>query len=124
MINYYEILNVPNFSNINDIKKSYKELIKVNHPDKGGNTNDFEKVKNAFELLKDPKKKKEFDNQLIYYFEVLDRAEEIEIGINDKFFTCIQCLTENDINFDLIDKNKENIIKCENCSMIYKLKII
>ena len=99
MINYYEILNVPNFSNINDIKKSYKELIKVNHPDKGGNTNDFEKVKNAFDLLKDPKRKKEFDNQLIYYF-------------------------ENDINYDLIDKNKENIIKCENCSMIYKLKII
>ncbi len=124
MMNYYEILNVPNFSSIDDIKKSYKELIKINHPDKGGNSEEFEKVKNAFEILKDDKKKKEFDNQLIYYFEVLDRAEEINIGFNDKFYTCLQCLNENEIDFDLIDINKENIIKCENCSMIYKLKII
>ena len=123
-MNYYEILNVPNFSSIDDIKKSYKELIKINHPDKGGNSEEFEKVKNAFEILKDDKKKKEFDNQLIYYFEVLDRAEEIKIGFNDKFYTCLQCLNENEIDFDLIDINKENIIKCENCSMIYKLKII
>ena len=123
-MNYYEILNVPNFSSIDDIKKSYKELIKINHPDKGGNSEEFEKVKNAFEILKDDKKKKEFDNQLIYYFEVLDRAEEINIGFNDKFYTCLQCLNENEIDFDLIDINKENIIKCENCSMIYKLKII
>ncbi len=122
-MNYYEILNLPNFSSIDDIKKSYKELIKINHPDKGGNSEEFEKVKNAFEILKDDKKKKEFDNKLIYYFEVLDRAEEINIGFNDKFYTCLQCLNENEIDFDLIDINKENIIKCENCSMIYKLKI-
>ncbi len=78
-MNYYEILNLPNFSSIDDIKKSYKELIKINHPDKGGNSEEFEKVKNAFDILKDDKKKKEFDNQLIYYFEILDRAEEINI---------------------------------------------
>ena len=74
--------------------------------------------------LKTQKKKKEFDNELIYYFEVLDRAEEIEIGNYNKFFTCMQCLTENEIDYNLVDKKKENIIKCENCSMIYKLKII
>ena len=36
-------------------------------------------MKNAFEILKDYNKKKEFDNQLIYYFEFLDRIKDILI---------------------------------------------
>ena len=123
-MNYYENLNVPNFSSIDDIKKSYKKLIKINHPDKGGNSEEFEKVKNTFEILKDDKKKKEFDNQSIYHFEILNRDEEIIFGFNDKFYTCLQCLNEKEIDYNLIDIYKENIIKCENCSIIYKLKII
>ena len=36
MINYYELLQVPNFSNEDTIKSSYKTLMLKHHPDKGG----------------------------------------------------------------------------------------
>jgi DnaJ-class molecular chaperone len=35
MINYYEILGVDNFSDIDKIKKMYRKLSMVHHPDMG-----------------------------------------------------------------------------------------
>lgn len=62
--NFYEILQLPNFSDPEDIKVKYKELIKNNHPDKGGSTDGFELIKIAYNTLKDPDKKSEYDRKL------------------------------------------------------------
>ncbi len=54
-MNYYNVLNIPNFSSIDEIKAKYRELMKAHHPDKGGDSKMFNKYKEAFEYLKNNK---------------------------------------------------------------------
>jgi hypothetical protein len=47
--------------NLDEIKKNYKKLIHLNHPDKGGKIEEFLKIQNAFKILNFPLTKKIFD---------------------------------------------------------------
>ena len=124
MINYYEILQLDNLCDDNKaIKNSFKYLVTKNHPDKGGNKEIFEKIKEAYDILRDPIKKKEYDNKLIYYIEVLERAEEINITDKNIKYKCIQCDTTLLFKYEEIKPNMINIYKCDGCSKIYKLNI-
>lgn len=66
--NFYEILEIPENSSSEDIKKAYRKLSMVNHPDKNNNnpesTAKFQKIAEAYETLGDPIKKKEYDFML------------------------------------------------------------
>jgi DnaJ-class molecular chaperone len=48
----YSILNITN-TNVseNEIKKQYYKLARKNHPDKGGDSNLFQQIQNAYEIL-------------------------------------------------------------------------
>ena len=63
--NFYEILEVPETSSIDEIKKSYRRLSMMYHPDKNKNnpdaTSKFQKISEAYETLGDSEKKKEYD---------------------------------------------------------------
>ena len=127
MINYYEILKVPDFSSFETIKKNYKNLILESHPDKGGDSDKFKLILEAYELMKDEAKKKEYDNKLIYFQEMYDRAEEINLNKNVYKFKCIQCEKENEIKKESIKEQNQlyqYITKCDGCSMIYKINYI
>ena len=125
MINYYEILKVPDFSTYEIIKQNYKNLMLESHPDKGGDSDKFELIREAYELMKDNNKKKEYDNKLMYYQEMYERAEEINLHKNENNFYCIQCGKNNIIEKELIkDRTMQYLIKCEGCSMLYKINII
>ena len=64
--NLYEILELPETSSIDEIKKSYRRLSMLYHPDKNKNNPDstakFQKISEAYETLGDPEKKQESDN--------------------------------------------------------------
>ena len=125
MINYYEILKVPDFSSYEIIKQNYKNLMLESHPDKGGDSDKFELIREAYELMKDNDKKKEYDNKLMYYQEMYERAEEINLQKNQNNFICLQCEKNNIIEKELIKENtNQYIIKCEGCSMLYKINIV
>ena len=125
MINYYEILKVPDFSTYEIIKQNYKNLMLESHPDKGGDSDKFELIREAYELMKDNNKKKEYDNKLMYYQEIYERAEEINLHKNENNFYCVQCGKNNIIEKELIkDRTMQYLIKCEGCSMLYKINII
>ncbi len=62
--NFYNILSLPFFSELDEIKMKYKKLVKLNHPDKGGERENFEKIKKAYEYLKEPCLKLEYDRNL------------------------------------------------------------
>ena len=47
--NFYNILSLPYFSELDEIKMKYKKLVKLNHPDKGGERENFERIKKAYE---------------------------------------------------------------------------
>lgn len=62
---YYEVLGVSRSANENEIKKAYRKLAKKYHPDTNpGNKaaeEKFKEVNEAYEVLKDPKKKAMYD---------------------------------------------------------------
>lgn len=64
-MNYYEVLglskeDVPSKA---EIKKAYRKLAKIHHPDKeGGNEEKFKDISEAYEVLSDPDKRERYDN--------------------------------------------------------------
>ena len=63
---YYKILNIDYSANEDDIKKAYRKLAIKYHPDKNPNNKEvsekkFRKVCEAYETLKDLKKRREYD---------------------------------------------------------------
>lgn len=59
---YYKILGVSKDAGDNEIKKAFHKLALVNHPDKGGDKETFQKINVAYETLSDPDKRREYDN--------------------------------------------------------------
>lgn len=68
MKNYYDILRVRNFADCAEIKKSFRKLAVTYHPDKNKGRKDYEEkfkeIANAYEILTDPDKKRDFDFRL------------------------------------------------------------
>ena len=66
MKDYYKILGIDKNASQEEIKKAYRKIAIKNHPDKNqGNKEAEEKFKEAteaYEILKDPEKRKEYDN--------------------------------------------------------------
>lgn len=62
MTNYYDTLGVAKNATPDDIKKAYRRMAKIHHPDKGGDTAKFQEIQTAYETLSDPQKKQEYDN--------------------------------------------------------------
>lgn len=57
----YKVLGVNRESDGKDIKKSYFDLAKRHHPDKGGDAEEFKKIQKAYDVLSDPQKRGFFD---------------------------------------------------------------
>ena len=126
-VNYYQILGLENFATEEEVKKKYKELVLKHHPDKGGEAEMFNRIKEAYDILKDQKKKEEFDNDLYYQIDVVDKAEPIKLEKGEYNFRCIQCHSQCVLNYDSFSStnanNAVNLYKCEDCSMVYKITI-
>lgn len=65
MNNYYDVLGVKKDATAADIKKQYRKLAQKYHPDRNtdaGAKEKFQELNNAYQTLKDPGKKAEYDN--------------------------------------------------------------
>lgn len=61
-MNYYNILGVQQSASHDEIKKAYRKLAMVHHPDKGGDVNKFNEITEAYETLSDTDKRSQYDN--------------------------------------------------------------
>jgi molecular chaperone DnaJ len=61
-MDHYNTLGVDRNSTPDEIKKAYRRMAAIHHPDKGGDTAEFQKIQQAYETLSDPQKKQEYDN--------------------------------------------------------------
>jgi DnaJ-class molecular chaperone len=59
---YYDLLGISQNASQEDIKKAYKKAAIANHPDKGGDSEKFKKIANAYQILSDENKRRDYDH--------------------------------------------------------------
>ena len=60
-MDYYNTLGVPASATAAEIKKAYKSLAMKHHPDKGGDESTFQKINEAYGILRDPDQRRRHD---------------------------------------------------------------
>ena len=63
---YYKTLGVPRTATADEIKKAFRKLARTHHPDAGGDEAKFKEISEAYDTLSDPKKRKEYDQMLMF----------------------------------------------------------
>ena len=62
MTDYYAALGVPRTATADEIKQAFRRLASQHHPDKGGDTQKFQAIQEAYATLGDEQKRAEYDN--------------------------------------------------------------
>lgn len=60
--NYYDILGVDKKATKDDVKKAFRKLAQKYHPDKGGDEAKFKEITEAYSVLGDEKRRREYDS--------------------------------------------------------------
>lgn len=99
-MNYYNILNLPLYSDIKDIKIQYLTLLKSTKDDKK-----IKELNKIYTFLKDPLNKFNYDNQLK---EELNKNEKSNL---DNFYDDLDKnkITDEDVQNILLERNKQLI---------------
>lgn len=61
-MDYYDVLGISRSATESEIRKAYKTKSMKHHPDRGGDEEEFKKVNEAYQTLKDPQKRAQYDN--------------------------------------------------------------
>ena len=62
MTDYYSILGVPRTATDDEIKQAYRRLASQHHPDKGGDTQRFQEIQQAYATLSDSQQRQAYDD--------------------------------------------------------------
>ena len=62
MTDHYATLGVSRTATVDEIKKAFRKLASLHHPDKGGETGKFQQIQAAYDILSDPAKRAAYDN--------------------------------------------------------------
>lgn len=66
-MDYYSILGVSKTASQDDIKKAYRKMASKHHPDRGGDTAQFQKIEEAYRTLSDDQTRAQYDNPSSQY---------------------------------------------------------
>ena len=61
-MDHYSVLGVAKTATSEEIKKAYRKLASKHHPDKGGDTAQFQKIQTAYDILGDTNKRRQYDS--------------------------------------------------------------
>lgn len=59
---YYSCLGVDPSCSMDDIKRAYRKAAATKHPDRGGTTEEFQKLQESYEVLSNPERRNQYDN--------------------------------------------------------------
>ena len=99
--NLYEELGLKKNATKSEIKASYRSLVKQHHPDTGGKKERFLAIQNAWEILNDPIKKKQYDRN---FFSSSSSFDSLNENWEEKF-------NSKKYNSSIKDKEVETWIK-------------
>jgi DnaJ-class molecular chaperone len=83
MTDYYAALGVPKTATADEIKRAFRKLASQHHPDKGGDTQKFQAIQQAYATLGDDQKRVEYDNPRPQFSEF--QGHPGSVNINDIF---------------------------------------
>jgi|GEM_PF-1895817 len=113
MKNYYKLLQIDPSAEPAIIKSAYRTIMLnlKNHPDCGGDTACAQEINEAYSILKDPVKRKEYDKKNFYIMQNESCPKESR---RFYYMRCYFCSTINRIDFNST-KTHLKTIKCGKC---------
>lgn len=88
MVNYYKILGVSLNASEDEIRKQFRKLALIHHPDKNGGNKDSERtfkiILKAYETLKDKDKRDVYDLTLSQHFQSSVESATVEPVVKNK----------------------------------------
>lgn len=115
--NYYRLLGVDRQASTDEIKRAYRRLIAIYHPDKGVYDERIVLINQAYETLKNPKTRAAYDSQLMW--------QKTAIGL-DKVGRVFEQFKYNiKDNVDFIRQNAKKALKSDelNCDDHHTLTV-
>eukprot|EP00934_Nitzschia_sp_Nitz4_P000707 Nitzschia sp. Nitz4//scaffold24_size164493//57122//58691//NITZ4_002320-RA/size164493-snap-gene-0.3-mRNA-1//1//CDS//3329544090//707//frame0 len=82
----YNTLGVDKTADEKEIKKAYRKLAVVHHPDKGGDEHKFKEINAAYEILSDPEKRAKYDARGMKGLEGDDLPSDVNDIFGNMFF--------------------------------------
>ena len=81
-MDHYTTLGVDKNATPEDIKKAFRKLASMHHPDKGGDTATFQKIQNAYDVLSDPNKRMQYDSPPQHQFSGFNGPGGFHFNVN------------------------------------------
>ncbi|KAI9298820.1 DnaJ-domain-containing protein [Neoconidiobolus thromboides FSU 785] len=115
--NYYELLNCASHHSIEQIRKEYQLLSLKYHPDKqrGSNEDQFKQINEAYNILKDEKMRKKYDQWLFSGLQIawkdyvlLPEAMKVTHWSNFNKTLTIEDKNNNEYKINNINNNSNN----------------
>lgn len=87
MENYYQILHLADFAEIELVKAAYRAITKLYHPDVNKNVDPsvIVKINLAYEVLGDPQKKSSYDRELREFLKVKKDSYNYKTSSNERY---------------------------------------
>lgn len=94
MSDLYQHLGVGRDADPEQIDKAYRALARVNHPDRGGDPEKFHPVQTAYDVLRDPERRRRYDET--GEFDTQDKSQLAMAHIlSQAFYEALKKLTES-----------------------------